>query len=75
MKEYIVHHYDNGASELICVGANVRRIMYNTGDVIELVNDIVVYIKTHDGIRWMDKDKKKIAFDAVSEYYNWTSYV
>jgi signal peptidase I len=75
MKEYIVRHYDSGASELICVGSNVRRVMYNTGDVVEFVNDVVVYVKSHDGRRWMDEEKQRIAFDAVNGYYNNVSYV
>lgn len=75
MKEYIIRHYDNGASELICVNSNVRRVMYNTGDVIELLNDVVVYIKTFDGNKWVDKDKQKIVFDALSGYYNGTTLV
>ena len=75
MKEYMIRHYDNGASELICVGSNVRRVMYNTGDVIELVDDVVVYIKTFDGLKWVNKDKQQIVLDAISGYYNGTTLV
>jgi hypothetical protein len=75
MKEYIIRHYDNGAVELICVAENVRRIMYNTGDVIELLNDVVVYVKTHDGRRWIDKELQQIALNAIDGYYNGKSYV
>jgi signal peptidase I len=75
MKEYIIRHYDNGAAELICVNSNVRRIMYNTGDVIELVDDVVVYISTHNGYKWKDKERQSIVIDAISGYYNGTTYV
>lgn len=67
MKAYTIQHYENGAIALF-LPDNKQVVIYNTGDIVELVSGVSVSIKTHDGIIWKDSEKQQAIFDALNEF-------
>ena len=48
--QLIITEYSNGAIEIIATGEHLKKIKYNTGDVLYFYYNEVVFGLTHDNI-------------------------